>query len=871
MAAAMPESAVEAVGKKNDGSTPSFQIPRLAASLVVRERLAMRLDRLAAVTVLHALSGFGKTALVGAWARTQQSQGATVLWMTATPSLESEAAFNAMLEAAEIRRTAGVPLIVVIDDAHHLTDPKAINDLCTLVDQDFMLHVVVISRIRHPFAAAAGLRRIEIDVLSARDLTPDPLELIDFARAWGHTLNAIDALELHRLVGGWLTPAKLVLDGRRTGDEISWDDRARDFIRATVLPEVSEASMLAHAGRLAIAETITEVRAELLLGVKDAIAEKHAPVEKSALDLIDSLECAGLLESMKTDTSMTWAFRAPIRREFAEWFENRHPSEARNLHRELAVHFAEEGENQSLGMALTHARRGQDWECLSRLYSQHALQLTFDFSSAAIAAYGHIPTGVLEHFPSLAIPVAIVNSLVNHPDEKERSVLIRAYATAGHRRVNQISSGMSVDDSVGMAAAGMIALRSDGLFREALELALRVESELIKRRTFEEPEPTSVQLAWFLMQWSMTCLLAGQSARAAELSARAFGASAGIESEFVATNAATQLALIHTLNGNFAQAEQWLGQGDRSKIADQWVAHLVMLPARIASVHRALDKLDRDAASAALELAGDSGQPVEMWAFLASAMVEHALLFGEPMVALSKLRTLSAAHPEELKADSAARRIIDRCTADLLLALGELHRAQRYLSNVKTDGPWLAVPRARLQLIAGNPTAARDLASSGAWRTGTPAGDRIQLLLITATSDVALEFRHDAVIAFTRAHELAAKSGSLLPYVLVPAHVRNSLLELSGISLPPEASALVATVRGIYPEQGELIGLTSREVVVLQQMLLHDTIPAIARALTLSANTIKKQTVSIYGKLGVSDRASALARAHRLGLFEDPM
>lgn len=857
MAAARPDTTIEAASAERAKRLPFLQIPRLAASLVERDRLTRRLDRLAALTVLHALSGFGKTTLVGAWAREQQSRGTTVLWMTATTAHESGGAFAAMLREVEARRQAGVALIVVIDDAHHLTDDRVMDDLCALLDQDLMLHIVVISRIRPPFIAVAEARRIEIDVLSARDLAADPREFIQFAQAWGHALNEDEARVLHGLVGGWLAPAKLILDGRRRGDEITLDDRARRFIRATVLPKTGDISPLLHAGRLAIAETITRQRAELLLGSKAA----------STHEVIDWLESAGLLEPMKTDSSMTWEFHAPIRRELVESFESRYPNEAKALHRELAAHFAEQGVTQSLGMALMHARRGEDWGLLSRLYSQHSLQLTFDFPAAAIAAYSQISGGVLEEFPSLAIPAAIVNSLMSHPHDEERSGLIRAYAEAGQRRLNQQGSTMSVEDAVGAATATLIRLRSDGLLREALELALRVESELITRRARGESEPVSAQLAWFLMQWSMTCLLAGHDVRAAELSARAVGASIGIETEFIATNAAAQLALIHTLNGDRVQGDRWLAQCDRYTNTDQWVAHLIMLPARIARVHRALDRLDEDAAYTELALTGDPGQPIEMWAFLAKAMVEHALLFGEPMVALARLKTLAAGHPEAMNTDNAARRIVDRCTADLLLALGELHRAQRYLSAVESDGPWLAVPRARLQLIAGNPVGARDLAGSGAWRTGTSPRDRIDLLLIAATADLARGRRRDAVKEFTRARELAETSHTILPYAFVPARARDSLFELSGTSLPLEASVLLATIRSVYPETGELIALTSREEVVLQQMFLHNTIPVIAEALTLSVNTIKKQTVSIYGKLGVSDRASALARAHLLGLL----
>lgn len=867
MTAALRESAVEMNPGARSQQRLHVQMPRLASALVERRRLDDRLDRLAPLTVLHALRGFGKTTLVGAWARRRQAAGMTVLWTTLTSSAHSGDELSAILRESEDVRAVNVPHIIVIDDGHHLSERRSIDDLCTLLDQDPLLHIVVISRTRHPLIEAAERRRIEIEALTARELAAEPLELIEFARVWGHTIDEGDAGDLHGLVGGWISIAKLVLDARRSGEDIAVDEGARRMIRTMVLPDAGDASLLQIAGRLALAETITEKLADLLLGTSFATSGTIISAEASMRELIDRLECTGLLEPARSEGPMSWAFRAPVRRELAESFESRHPSEALELHRALAEHFAEHGEAQSLGAALLHARRGEDWEFLSRLFSQYALRLTFEFPTAAAAAYGNIPASVLDDVPSLAIPVALMNSLNGHPDDKERSILIRAYAAVGQRALSRMSSTTSIDDTVGTASAGIISLRSAGLLRESLDLGLRVESILSNRRTLGELEPAPVELAWFLMQSSVTSLLAGQSARAAELSVHAFGASSGVETAFVAANAAAQLALIHTLEGEPAQAERWLVAHDRFDVSGEWFAHLVMLPARIARVHRSLAGLDEEAASAALALAGDVGQPVEMWAFVTHAMVEHALLFGDPFVALARLRAISATRLGTSDSDSAARRIVDRCTVDLLLALGQLNRAQRHLAESPADSPWLDVPRARLQLIAGNEAAARDLATSSAWRSETSAGDRIELLLIAASAHLALGAPEDAAKAFTGAHTLAEQADTLSPYTRMAARVRAALFQLGGIELNPQAAELLTTARDVYPEAGELVVLTAREDVVLAQMILHDTIPAIAEALTLSVNTIKKQTVSIYAKLGVSDRASALARAHRIGLL----
>jgi ATP/maltotriose-dependent transcriptional regulator MalT len=60
--------------------------------------------------------------------------------------------------------------------------------------------------------------------------------------------------------------------------------------------------------------------------------------------------------------------------------------------------------------------------------------------------------------------------------------------------------------------------------------------------------------------------------------------------------------------------------------------------------------------------------------------------------------------------------------------------------------------------------------------------------------------------------------------------------------------------------------LTRREVQVLELSAEGHTGPAIARELVVSSATIRTHFENIYGKLGVSDRAAAVARAMRLGL-----
>ncbi len=66
---------------------------------------------------------------------------------------------------------------------------------------------------------------------------------------------------------------------------------------------------------------------------------------------------------------------------------------------------------------------------------------------------------------------------------------------------------------------------------------------------------------------------------------------------------------------------------------------------------------------------------------------------------------------------------------------------------------------------------------------------------------------------------------------------------------------------------GAHLGLTQRESEVLARLVAGRTNKAIAAELVVSEETVKSHTRSIYQKLGVSDRAQAVAVALREGLF----
>ena len=83
---------------------------------------------------------------------------------------------------------------------------------------------------------------------------------------------------------------------------------------------------------------------------------------------------------------------------------------------------------------------------------------------------------------------------------------------------------------------------------------------------------------------------------------------------------------------------------------------------------------------------------------------------------------------------------------------------------------------------------------------------------------------------------------------------------------PRLQDAMMKEIRAQAPDAGPRLTAREREVLLLISSGL--TAPAIAARLVVSVPTVKTHMASLYAKLGVSDRAAAVAEAMRRGLLE---
>lgn len=85
--------------------------------------------------------------------------------------------------------------------------------------------------------------------------------------------------------------------------------------------------------------------------------------------------------------------------------------------------------------------------------------------------------------------------------------------------------------------------------------------------------------------------------------------------------------------------------------------------------------------------------------------------------------------------------------------------------------------------------------------------------------------------------------------------------------VPPDiAAGLVTEIR--LRRQDDRPALTQREQEILRLIAAGKSLPEIAKELYLGLTTVKTHVQHLYDKLGVSDRAAAVANAMRRGLIE---
>lgn len=133
-----------------------------------------------------------------------------------------------------------------------------------------------------------------------------------------------------------------------------------------------------------------------------------------------------------------------------------------------------------------------------------------------------------------------------------------------------------------------------------------------------------------------------------------------------------------------------------------------------------------------------------------------------------------------------------------------------------------------------------------------------RVLLVSAHDDAEIVY-----------HALQQGAAGYLPKDSTRSEIVNAVLDCAkgaDVLSPRLASGLAMEIRRRAEPSGP--SLSSREREVLNMIAGGRSIPAIAEALFLAPSTVKTHVQRLYEKLGVGDRAAAVAEAMRRGLLE---
>lgn len=806
-----------------------------------RTRLTARLDRCAQMLVLQAPPGFGKTMLLDRWVAGARADGRQVHHYRAD-----------VLQPQDVARLPD-GAVLVVDDVDHALTPELTEALLALPHRPGRVQMLLSGRDVQDVRRAAWRRGLQVSTLDGEELAATAAELAEMAREWGHDLTPGGAEELYAATGGWPAVARLLLDGAELGSGISLD-AAVDYLDAAVLDELGEPVRRA-ATVLALAGDVSDWHiAAVTAGQEDP------PVGER--ELITALERAGILLRASRDTA--WTMLPVVRHTLLAGRHGLSSRAARRWHSRFARALRGRDEEAHVGQILRHARAGEDWEVLSEIWTRYGMGLLDRCHEDVVAAYADLPQHVLAQWSYLTVPAAVVAWTA---EQRPYADVYRAFCNslrplAAAYRTNE-DQDIGLEDRLAGISAVLATDRMDGHLRRALATAERASPQVA---ALVADGPAPMRYAWFLMQWAMTALAAADWQAGLELFSRGFDAAHATRgAEFVAASCAANMALLTAFDGSTTETRHWLTQYEHFADPTSRNYGHFSRPAHLAQALLAMDAMDEEGTIWHLEQAGEVGTDQELWPFNVYLRSQQALIFGDPVGMLSRLDRIRATHPAQANVDGAGRRLLHRMEAELLLALSEVNRAQALLAD-RTE-PWLATSRARLHLITGDVDRARAWASSGAWAPAITTRDRLDRLMIQAAATELQGMAGAADDLFRQAGALAAQIGTVRGFPLVPRRVLDGLLARSPGVLGGADLDRVRRARTVYPEHAALITLSEREQVVLQEMVRCDSVRQIAAALTVSPNTVKKQVVAVYTKLGVHDRESALLEARRLGLL----
>jgi len=874
-----------------------------APRLIDRDDLLAALDRAAArkVTIISAPAGSGKTSLLRAWARrpdrphrlavvsVQRDQhDAQQFWLAllaavrhasatagraepqaATPDFNAPAMVDRVLsELADARGD----VTLVIDDLHELNSPEALDQLTRLLMNlpphgHAMLATRRDVRLRLHQLRLAG----ELAEIRAADLRFSEHETRELLDASGIALSAAGAARLHQRTEGWVAGLRLAVlslaghpDPERFVAEFSGSDRTvAEYLIAEML-ERQPAEVQDLLLRTSLLDRVNGELADMLTGRPGS--------ERTLLELEDANAFVESLDPERTWFRYHHLFGDLLRLELRRTL----PAEVPALHRRAAGWFMQHGQVVD---AIRHTQAAGNWPDAARLLADHSFSLTLDGQAqtmqalvrafppgadhpelALVHAMGDLAQGRLDE-ATAHLAVAETFAETTPPGRRRRlQVAIASLKLSLARRRGHLAdvieqarflaspvTGPSDEDialgsdlrAVALMNLGTVEAWSLGLpeaerhLREGAVLARK-----IGRPYLEVGCRAQLGFAYIFHGAAEPKIHAFATTQRRCREAIALAERYGWGTEPVIAPALMTLASTMVWLGEFDEGERWLRRTERALQTDTGPDIRLLLHQTAAILHagrgRRHEALEEFGAAEHLasQLEGSQALASQMtgWRLATQARLGQP---GEARACLAALDDERASSGEI----SNARAVVCLAEGDPPGALGALHEV------LDGTAPVLGyVTLVEAYLLAG--LAYGDL---GDQRAANQAAERA--LALAESDRLVLPF------AMTDSRGLLEA---------LPQHETAHAALLADILDVMHGSSLAAQDEPPAPQAEEL---SPGELRVLRYLPTNLSRPEIAGELFVSVNTVNTHFRSIYAKLQVRDRSSAVQRARELRLL----
>jgi LuxR family transcriptional regulator, maltose regulon positive regulatory protein len=863
--------------------------------LIDRGDLLAALDRAAAkkVTIISAPAGSGKTSLLRAWADRphrrhrlavlqvqRDQQDAQQFWLallhavrqspgpasdteapTATPEFNGQAMVDRVL--SELTDARG-DITFVIDDLHELTSPEAAGQLTRLLTSlPAGVHAVLTTRHDLPLRLHQVRLAGELAEIRGADLRFTEHETRELLDASGITLSEAGAALLHQRTEGWAAGLRLAVlsladhpDPERFVAEFSGSDRTvAEYLLAEML-ERQPGDVQHLLLRTSLLDRVNGELADLLTG--------RSGSERILLDLEDANAFVVSLDPERTWFRYHHLFADLLRLELRRAL----PEQVPILHRRAADWFIQHGQVVD---AIRHTQAADDWPGAARLLADHSFSLTLDGQAQTMQALLRaFPPGA-DH-PELALVRATVDLVQGRLDEAAAHLAVaETYAETappeGQRRLR-----------VAVASLQLSLARRRGYLAGVIEQA-RFLASPVTGQSDEDIALGSDLRAVALMNlgaaeaWSLALPDAERHLREGAVLAREIGR------PYLEVSCLAQLGFASKIRP-FATTRRRCQEA--IVLADQygWGAEPIVAPALVTLAGALIwtgdfDEGERWLLRTARALQTDTGPDIR-------------LLLHQTTGTLQAGR---GCHREALEEFSAAEQLRSQLEGSHALAsqvtgfmvatqarAGRPEQARAFLAALddeRASSGEVCNAWAVISLEEGDPVGALGAVQDVLDGTAPVIGyvTVVETHLLAGLAYRQLGDLHAASQAAEQALALAESDRLVLPFAMtgsrelleaLPGHETAHAALIADILDVLDGSSMAATDRSASSPAEEL---SPGELRVLRYLPTNLSRPEIAGALSVSPNTVSTHIRSIYAKLQVRDRSSAVQRARELRLL----